>query len=593
MRTVTGRRLLLAEVGRQRGPLVRLAGWTVLEALPPLLSGQLVAQALDRGFVAGRPEIGVGYLLLLCACYVVASQATRRCYPAVATIVESLRDVLLRRVVDATLRRATAGGLPDLAAVARMTGQLETVRDVTAGVLLVVRRVAVTISAAVIGLLSLDPVIVLLVAPPLVLAVVGFGLLVTVLVRRQRHMVLADERLAASAGPVVENVRDVVACGAERYVRTTVGADIDAQFRATIRLARASALRVPILACGVYVPVILILTAAPSLRANGMSVGVLLGAIVYVTTNLESALRSLVQTVGNSGLRLSVALRRLAETSTVDTQLTVVAGAAPCGHDLELERVTFAYGPHAEPVIRDLSLSVPAGEHLAVVGPSGIGKSTLANLLAGVEIPQSGEIRVGGVPVAELGEAALLATVVLIPQEAYVFAGTLWENLTYLRQDATPDEVDTVVTLFGLKRLGGTHVELVPTVLSAGERQLVALARAYLSVAPVVVLDEATCHLDPVTEAAAEEAFAARPGTLVVIAHRITSARRARHILLMGDTEVRHGTHASLLDASALYRDLVGLWDGDRGSSEAPAASPTSTRQTTVTTRNPPGNNSK
>jgi ATP-binding cassette subfamily C protein len=85
----------------------------------------------------------------------------------------------------------------------------------------------------------------------------------------------------------------------------------------------------------------------------------------------------------------------------------------------------------------------------------------------------------------------------------------------------------------------------------------VALARAYLSPAPVVVLDEATCHLDPI----AEEGFATRRGTLVLIAHRLTSARRSRHILVMGDGEVHYGTHDSLLAESALYRDLTGLWD--------------------------------
>jgi ATP-binding cassette subfamily C protein len=155
--------------------------------------------------------------------------------------------------------------------------------------------------------------------------------------------------------------------------------------------------------------------------------------------------------------------------------------------------------------------------------------------------------------------------IVLIPQESYVFAGTVGENLTYLREDAPPDEVGAVCDLLGLRplvdRLGGMDAELSRATLSAGESQLVALVRAYLSPAPVVVLDEATCHLDPAVEARVEVAFAARPGTLVVIAHRITSARRARHILLMGDTEVRHGTHDSLLITSTLYRDLAGVWD--------------------------------
>jgi ATP-binding cassette subfamily C protein len=98
--------------------------------------------------------------------------------------------------------------------------------------------------------------------------------------------------------------------------------------------------------------------------------------------------------------------------------------------------------------------------------------------------------------------------------------------------------------------------------LSDGERQLIALARAYLSPAPIAILDEATSHLDPAAEARAELAFARRPGTLIVIAHRMSSALRARRVLVLGDERVHIGDHASLLTTSAMYRDLVGYWSG-------------------------------
>lgn len=559
-------RLLATEVGRHRGALAALAGWSLLEALPPLLSGQLVARALDRGFVSGRPLIGAGYLLLLAILYAVAAIATFKCYPPVATIVESVRDGLLRRIVQATLHRAVhTGGSHDAAVVARISQQLETVRDMTAGLLLDLRRVTVTIVAAVAGLLTLDRVVALLVLAPVAVCVGAFAVLMVTLSRRQRATVMAEERVAASAGPVVEGLRDVVAFGAEAHVRTIVGADIDRHFRATTALARAGGLRTLVIALGAYLPPVLILLAAPGLLRGGLSVGELLGAITYVGISLEPALRSLIHTIGNSGIRLAVTLRRVAEVIGPPARSIQPASRSPHGHDMRLEQVTFGYQPDGTAVIRNLTLTIPAGEHLAVVGPSGIGKSTLACLLAGTEQPWSGEIRIGGVRASDLGEVGLCAAVTLIPQQAYVFDGTLWENLTYLRPDASAYAVDTVTDLFGLHslrtRTGGYHIDLTPAALSTGERQLVALARAYLSRAPIAILDEATCHLDPAAEARAETAFAARPGILIVIAHRITSARRARHILLMGDSQTQHGTHQSLLRTSALYQDLVGRWN--------------------------------
>ncbi|OUD00454.1 ABC transporter ATP-binding protein, partial [Streptomyces swartbergensis] len=208
-------------------------------------------------------------------------------------------------------------------------------------------------------------------------------------------------------------------------------------------------------------------------------------------------------------------------------------------------------------------LTLPAGSHLAVVGPSGAGKSTLTALVAGLLTPDRGTITVGGHPVP--GPEAAAARV-LIPQEAYVFGGTLAENLAYLRPDPVPEEeLLAAAEAVGLApladRLGGLGAQVDPATLSAGERQLVALTRAYLSYAPLALLDEATCHLDAGTEERAERAFAGRPGgTLVVVAHRISSARRAGRVLVMDGRSTACGGHEELMRSSALYRDLVGNW---------------------------------
>ncbi|MEU4213085.1 ABC transporter ATP-binding protein [Streptomyces sp. NPDC026206] len=234
---------------------------------------------------------------------------------------------------------------------------------------------------------------------------------------------------------------------------------------------------------------------------------------------------------------------------------------------VELRGVTFGYGAHAEPVVRELDLTLPAGTHLAVVGPSGVGKSTLAGLIAGLLEPWAGEVAVGGVAARDGGAVGRR---VLIPQEAYVFSGTLGDNFRYLREGPVPDhEVMAAAEAIGagglVRRLGGGGLDatVVPGELSAGERQLIALVRAYLSPARVALLDEAACHLDPAAEARAERAFAARPGgTLVVIAHRAGSARRADRVLVMDGPGTVAGTHRDLPARSALYRDLMGAQTG-------------------------------
>nr|WP_238362297.1 ABC transporter ATP-binding protein [Actinopolymorpha pittospori] len=330
---------------------------------------------------------------------------------------------------------------------------------------------------------------------------------------------------------------------------------------------------------GGQLALIAVLVAAPWLLRAGRSPGELLGAITYVTTSLQPALRSAVQTTGGSGVQLAVTLHRLEASLAAADAAPQRPTRTPRSHELRVDRLWFFYGAGAEPVLRDLTFALPYGSHLAVVGPSGIGKSTLANVLAGIAEPQRGAVRVGGVPLAETDPGWLRHTVAIIPQEAYVFTGSLGENLTYLRPDATENQIEAAVAAVGLgplyDRLGGARAEIGPgSGLTPGERQLITLARVWLSPAEIVVLDEATCHLDPVAEALVEEAFRARHGTLVVVAHRLSSARRADHILIMDGTRTRLGDHDDLLRHSTLYADLLGAWhaEGRAGTRVGPDA---------------------
>ncbi|GAA0394825.1 ABC transporter ATP-binding protein [Micromonospora gifhornensis] len=574
------RRTTWAALRARRRPLGRLAAWSVAESLPALLSGLIVARAVDRGFLAGEFGTGLVWLAGLAVAVLVGAVATGRVYRSLGAVVEPFRDELAARVVDGALREATrAGGRPDSAAVARLTQQVEVVRDTFGGLLLVVRGFLFTAGAALLGLLSLSPPLAAAVAAPLVLGLVVFAAALPSMVAHQRAQVAAGEELGRSAAATLAGHRDVIACGGQERVVAVVDRRVVAQADAERTLARMAALRSLSLGLGGWLPVVVLLLAAPWLVGRGLSTGAVLGALVYVTTGLQPALHALVQGVGGGGLRYAVTLDRILRscpptdpnTAAGRNAATAEGGTAEGGTAeggvvpaVRVRGLTFRYGPHARPILADFTLTVADGEHLAVVGPSGAGKSTLAALIAGLVPPDSGSVHLADTAVAAVAPETLARLRVLVPQEAYVRSGTLADNLRYLCPDADEETVAAALDALGagplVERLGGLAAEVEPGRLSAGERQLIAAVRAYLAPAPLVILDEATCHLDPMLEATVEEAFARRPGTLVVIAHRISSAIRARRVLVFDDDRPLAGSHEELLRRSPTYQELVGHW---------------------------------
>jgi ATP-binding cassette subfamily C protein len=359
----------------------------------------------------------------------------------------------------------------------------------------------------------------------------------------------------------------VIACGAQDRAAADVGAVIDAQARAMRAIAWAGSVRVAIVALGYYVPLVALLSAAPwLLRHEWLTTGQVIGAVTYLVASLWPALSSLTESIGSWGIQLGAVLGRLDQACTPPHSPPSRQAGVPAGSEVRISGLTFAYGAASEPVIHDLSLTLAEGEHLAVVGPSGIGKSTLTRLVAGLQAGHHGQITFGAQALHEIPDHVLRQRIALVPQEAYIFGGTLRENLMYLRPDATNAELDACSAAVGLdslaERLGGYEAVLGggQAVLSDGERQLIAAGRVYLSRATLVILDEATCHLDLAAEAQVEQAFAERDGSLIIIAHRISSAQRADRVLLLDGTKAILGTHQQLLGSSPQYADLAGAW---------------------------------
>ena len=242
--------------------------------------------------------------------------------------------------------------------------------------------------------------------------------------------------------------------------------------------------------------------------------------------------------------------------------LTVAAGT------IAFEGVRFAYGD--EVVLHDLDLSVPAGQTVAVVGQTGAGKSTIARLTARFWDPTEGTVRLDGVPLTDLDEDDLRRAVVVVTQESFLFSGTVADNIAFGRPGASRAEVVTAAEAIGaddfiraLPHGYDTDIQAKGARLSAGQRQLLAFARAFLADPAVLILDEATSSLDIPSERLVQRALRTllADRTAIIIAHRLTTVEIADRILVVDDGRiVEDGAPEALRSGEGAYGDLHRAW---------------------------------
>ncbi len=561
----------------QRRRVAAALGMVVLWTGTVLAGPYLVKFGIDKGIT----ERDAGNLDLAVAGYVVVAILAYVTYRIQITLISLVGEDFLRslriRVFEHLQRlsmpfydRSKAGVL-----VSRMTSDVDSLSElVQMGLTMFVSNALLLgVSLIVLTIVSWQLMLVCAIAlPPVILASVKF--------QRDSNAAYLDvrDRIGTTLSHLQEGIAGVRVVQA--FAREEV--EVDRFQRGNRELYDSHMRSVRISAW--YLPVIELAgwgTTALTLGFGGWMVheGVLtVGTVAFFVlalSNLFEPVQQLSQ-LFNMVQSAGAGLQKLYELLDTPVDVSERPGAVdlPEAGDIDVEGVSFAYGD-GPPVLHDVSLHIAAGSRLALVGPTGAGKSTLAKLVARLYDPTGGTVRFGGVDVRNATMASLRSRIVVIPQEGFLFNGTICDNVRLAREGATDPEVDAALRAVNaydrfasLPEGLDTEVRERGSRLSAGEKQLVSLARAALADPALLVLDEATSSLDPGTEALVEGAVdrLLEGRTVVVIAHRLSTSERADVVgVVDGGELVELGTHADLVASGGAYARLYETWVAGTG----------------------------
>ncbi|MEZ5176481.1 MAG: ABC transporter ATP-binding protein [Acidimicrobiia bacterium] len=555
-------------------PFAGALGIAIVATVVRLLGPLFVRGGIDAGIEAGDKAavlfaagLWVGTLVLQYFANGIAQWAIS--YVGERYLVR-LRNVVFGRLLSLDMgffSRTKSGVL-----VSRMTSDIESLQEFASDASVMALTNFLTVVGVAIALVLVDWQM-----AAAVFGVVIVLLIASVVFQRQarRAYDLIRERIGLVLSTLQEGitgVRVVQAFTQEGLQASEFGRVNERHFDANMAAARAIAWYFPLVA---FLRVVA-MGAALSIGAvrvidGSMSVGTLVAFTLYLDWFFQPIIN-----LSNVYNLLQSALAALAKLFTLVDETVVISdreGAydlpEPIQGAIEVDEVDFEY-LDGVPTLRGVSMSIAPGERIAIVGETGSGKSTIAKLMMRFYDPSAGHIAVDGHDLAHVTRDSRVGAMALIPQDGFLFAGTLRENLVYATPEATDEEVWRVLTTMGIDDWVtslpdglDTEVRERGARFSAGERQLVALARAFLADPEIIVLDEATSNLDPETEVKVDSALHAllEGRTSVVIAHRLRSAERADRVVLVADGEViAKGTHDELARSSVEYKELVDVW---------------------------------